>query len=209
MPTTDTTRTIRRATADDAPALLPVLVDAFMPGPVAEWLVPDETERRFVYYRYFRLALRLALEHGQVYTTGDRTGVAIWYLRDGSEPTPPPHYDHDLEYAAGKYTPRFKKLDQLFEAHHPPIPHRYLAYLAVGPAHQGLGIGTALLEHAHRELDGSNEVAYLEASNANNERLYSRQGWRGTAPMYLPQSGPPIRPMWRSPRPSAHVPQEQ
>ncbi|MFJ8579420.1 GNAT family N-acetyltransferase [Micromonospora sp. NPDC093277] len=196
MPTTQTDATIRRATPPDAAALVRVLVDAFFDGPVADWLIPDLAERRVVYHRYFRLMLNHGLRHGRVDTTTDLTGVAIWHRREDAIPAGPDLH-HELETACGEYAPKFLLLDALFEAHHPRMPHDYLAYLAVDPTAQGRGIGSALLNHAHRALDEKSQPAYLEASNEHNRRLYLRHGYESGQPMRASTEAPPIWPMWR------------
>lgn len=204
--TTPTSVTIRRATEDDAVNLLPVFVDAFLDGPVADWLIPDREVRRLVYFRYFRLMLRLGLKHGWIDTTDDLTAAAIWYRRDHSASHKPPlGYADDLAYATGRYAPKFELLDMVFEAHHPRMPHDYLAYLAVDPAHQRRSIGTALLTHAHAALDEQHRGAYLEASNVDNQRLYRRLGWETSEPLRVSVDGPQIWRMWRSPRTGADI----
>ncbi|MFD2768013.1 GNAT family N-acetyltransferase [Micromonospora eburnea] len=195
MPTTQTVA-IRRATPPDAAALVRVLVDAFFDGPVADWLIPGLAERRVVYHRYFRLMLDHGLRQGRVDTTTDLTGVAIWYRREDVIPAGPDLHD-ELEKACGEYAPKFLLLDALFAAHHPRVPHDYLAYLAVDPAAQGRGVGSALLNHAHRTLDARNEPAYLEASNEHNRRLYLRHGYQSGPPVQASTGAPPIWPMWR------------
>lgn len=197
MTTIPTDLAVRRATPPDARQLLPVLVDAFLDGPVADWLIPDRTERRAVYYRYFWLMLDHGLRHGRVDTTTNLAAVAIWYRRDETTtPTTPTHQDQ-LERACGIYAPKFLLLDALFAANHPHLPHEYLAYLAVDPGWQGRGIGSMLLDHAHKTLDAENQPAYLEASNEHNRRLYLRHGYQTGQPIQASWEAPPIWPMWR------------
>ncbi|MFY1702996.1 GNAT family N-acetyltransferase [Micromonospora sp. WMMA1923] len=187
---------VRPATPADTDALVPVLVDAFFHGPVADWLVPDPTERRLIYHAYFTTVLRHGLDHGQVHTTGDRAGVAIWYPR--LQPPPPPSLAHvrELEVATGRYAPVFSLLDTLFETHHPALPHHHLAYLAVTPDRQGQGIGAALLAAHHRRLDADGLPAYLEATSPRNRALYERAGYRVGTPIWIPD-GPTFWRMWR------------
>ncbi|MFD0783351.1 GNAT family N-acetyltransferase [Micromonospora azadirachtae] len=191
---------VRRATPVDARRLLPVLVHAYLSGPVADWLIPNITERRVVYYRYFRLMLTHGLRYGRVDTTDDLSAVAIWYRRDETPAPVVPTYREQLGQAAGKYAPKFVLLDTMFEAHHPRVPHDYLAFLAVDPERQGRGVGSALLNRAHARLDAEHRAAYLEASNERNRDLYLRLGYRTGAPMMLPTAGPPIWRMWRGQR---------
>ncbi|MGY0002476.1 GNAT family N-acetyltransferase [Micromonospora sp. I033] len=196
MVTTRTDLTVRQATVDDVPSLLPVLAEAFSTGTVAEWAVPEPADRLEVFTGYFRYMLALGLHHGRVDTTHDLSGVAIWYQRDE---TPPPHPDHlyGLEEITGQYAPKFLLLDAMFEARHPRLPHAYLAYIGVDPAVQSRGVGSTLLAHAHQALDAENLPAYLEASNPRNRNLYARHGYQAGPPMQPTSAGPSFWPMWR------------
>ncbi|MFG1779042.1 GNAT family N-acetyltransferase [Micromonospora sp. NPDC049048] len=193
----NSTLTVRQATRDDAGPLITVLVEAFLNGPVADWLVPDLDERRNVYFRYFTHVLHHGLQHGRVDTTSDLSAVAIWYTRDEVPLRAPADHHHKVEEATGRYAPKFLLLDAIFETHHPQAPHDYLAYVAVDPCQQGQGVGSALLTTAHRTLDATNRPAYLEASNTRNRDLYLRLGYRQGAPIHLPTQGPLIWRMWR------------
>ncbi|MGC4886640.1 GNAT family N-acetyltransferase [Micromonospora sp. DT227] len=191
--------TIRCATSADTDPLVPVLAEAFFDGPVADWLIPDHDDRRAVYHRYFTLVLRHGLDHGHVDTTADLSAVAIWYPRP--EPAPPSTAENQaaLEAATGRYAPKFTLLEAMFDVFHPRKPHHHLAYVAVSPAKQGQGVGTALLNRYHQLLDERGMPSYLEASNARNRELYLRLGYRDGEPLRLPVKGPTIWRMWRGP----------
>jgi GNAT superfamily N-acetyltransferase len=70
----------------------------------------------------------------------------------------------------------------------------------VTPERQGTGLGSALLDHYHRELDATGQPAYLEATNPRNRDLYPRHGYTTSGPFELPEGGPPMWGMWRDPR---------
>ena len=65
---------------------------------------------------------------------------------------------------------------------HPTEPHWHLAFLAVDPGHQSHGLGSALMEHTHRWLDQNGLPAYLEATNADNRRVYRRHDYADMTP---------------------------
>lgn len=199
MTQTNANVSTRRATPNDAGALVGVLAEAFMDGPVADWLVPDQSDRRLVYYRYFELVLKDGLDHGHVDTTANLSAVAIWYPR--SNPPEPSSGTHQeaLERATGAYAPKFALLEEMFEANHPREAHHYLAYVAVDPKQQRLGLGTLLLSGHHQQLDALSMPAYLEATTARNCKLYQRLGYLPGPSMYLPTAGPQIWRMWRAP----------
>ena len=53
----------------------------------------------------------------------------------------------------------------------------YLPIIGVDCAHQGQGIGAALMKHALQLIDGVGGSAYLESSNPRNVSLYQRHGF--------------------------------
>lgn len=196
-----TTVPIRAATAEDVEALSAVLVDAFRTGPLADWLVPDATERREVYGRCFPLVLAHALDAGRVEVAGDGAAVAIWLpATEAVAAEEPSEFDLRLAEAAGSSLDRFLQKISACEPHHPQAPHHYLAYLGVIPERQGTGLGSALLDHHHARLDAAGLPAFLEATNPRNRDLYLRHGYTTPGPIELPDGGPPMWGMWRKPR---------
>ena len=81
-------------------------------------------------------------------------------------------------------------LDQL-GSFHPSKPPWYSSLIAVDPAHQRKGHGSALMKHALIPCDKENKFAYLESTNPTNIPLYERYGFEvagklevGTAPPF-------------------------
>lgn len=200
MTNTDTAMSVRTATPDDAGRLISVLAEALFPGPVADWLIPNHDDRRFVFYRYFTHVVGRGLEHGHVETTADGSAVAIWYpwLKQSCEATA--EHQEAVEVATGAYAPRFALLEEVFGSYHPPHDsHHYLAFMAVSPEQQGNGGGAALLSNYHRHLDELEMPAYLEATTSRNRDFYLRFGYLPGPPMTLPDNGPKVWRMWRAP----------
>jgi ribosomal protein S18 acetylase RimI-like enzyme len=85
------------------------------------------------------------------------------------------------------------------EKFHPTEPHWYLPMIGVDPAHQGAGIGSALMMEALKAVDRDGIIAYLESSNPRNIPLYQRYGFEVIGEI---QSGssPVLRPMLRRAR---------
>ncbi|MDG4763494.1 GNAT family N-acetyltransferase [Solwaraspora sp. WMMD406] len=203
---------IRTAGLDDIPQAATLLTEAFLIAPVSQWLIADLSARSRVFRTLFTIELVEAIRNGgTVYVAGPVvspvaghfSGVAIWHprgRRTAADPDTVSEHQIRLITAAGPWQPRFASLGRLLAAHHPWQPHWHLAYLAVTPWRQGSGIGTALLHHHHRHLDGHGTPGYLEATTPRNRDLYLRHGYRAHGPIRLPD-GPPIWPMWREPRP--------
>lgn len=188
--------TVRPATRLDTRRLLMVLTDAFMDGPLADWLVPEAADRGAVAYRYSKLMVDLGLRHGQVDTTTDLAAVAIWYRRDEWPPTFRDRAGR-LARATGAYGQGFTMLDGLLDAHHPRLPHEHLAFLAVDRQMRGRGLGSTLLEVAHRRLDIFNRAAYVVATDPASRDLYARHGYQPAQPLRPGAGCPQVWPMWR------------
>ncbi|WP_433651552.1 GNAT family N-acetyltransferase [Micromonospora zamorensis] len=191
--------TVRQATPDDAGRLIGVLAEAFFHDPVAHWLISGHDDRRFVSYRYFTHVVGHSLQYGHVETTSDGSAAAIWYARPAPSPSIAAGRHTGVQEATGAYAPKFLLLETMLESHHPPEPHRYLAYAAVSPEHQGRGTGTALLSNYHQQIDPLGLPAYVEATSPRNRDLYLRLGYLPGPSMVLPNGGPRIWRMWRAP----------
>jgi GNAT superfamily N-acetyltransferase len=198
----------RATTAEDAAAAATIIAAAFSPLPACAWLVPDSSERVRILAAVFTITVEHALNFGVVDLLTQAAGggwadcgigTAVWF--DRTRPVPdPPDYKERLEVAAGTRYPRFELLDRLFERHHPPGPHQHLAFMAAAPGRQGAGIGAALLERHHAELDDRQLPAYLEASSPDSARLYSRYGYAPSGPAFDVTDGATFHPMWRYPK---------
>jgi GNAT superfamily N-acetyltransferase len=186
---------VHRATVGDADTIAHVLTKSFLDGPVADWLIPDQTTRREVYRRCFGLVAQHALRNGNVLVTDDGAGVALWYpmLKPAPED---PEFEAQLAVAAGEHIGRYALKLSATAEHHPTAPHYHLAYLGVRPDRQGAGLGSALLQAYHASLARAGTPGYLEATNERNRRLYLRQGYTSAEPVHLPDGGPPMWPMW-------------
>jgi GNAT superfamily N-acetyltransferase len=190
------------ARAADTGALSQIIAEAFHDLPPARWLVRDPVTRVAIFPGYFQIFVDLALANGIVHTTRGRDGVALWLpvSRDGPG-DPGPGYKARLATVAGPFLDRFEAFDAALDRSHPVgFAHHYLAMLAVRPAVQGQGIGTALLRAHHTTLDATGVPAYLEASSPRNHALYRRHGYLDKGrPIMLPD-GPVLWPMVRAVR---------
>jgi GNAT superfamily N-acetyltransferase len=186
----------------DTDEITEVLTAAMSDGPVARWMAPDPDDRREYAPEYFAIFAEHAVRFGEVYATvdpidGRLSGVALWFPLTRAIP-PPVDYDRRLKEASGPAFDRASQLDALLEEEHPIVPHHYLAFVAVRPERQNLGIGSAMLARHHSRLDRAGLPAYLEANDPRNRELYLRHGYQSRPPIMLP-GGPPVWPMWRPP----------
>jgi ribosomal protein S18 acetylase RimI-like enzyme len=190
---------VRRADVADADTVTEILATSFVTDPISRWIFPVNDEDLVRRNRgFFRPFVDLALAEGQVYTTSDDAGVAVWLNVDVTAPQDEDSdFDQRVLEACGEFGKQFLILGELFGAHHPSDEsHAYLMFVGVHPERQNEGVGTALLCDRFLELDGTRTPAYLEASSLENRRLYSRLGFDTICTLTLP-GGPDLWPMWR------------
>jgi len=196
--------TLRRAGANDVPALARTLARAFLDDPVAAWSCRRDSLRPAVLERFQASRLRQLLVHGEVWATAELTCAALWAPPGHARTTP----RQDLELARCLLHPRLAWRLPLvarglldIQRHHPADPpHRYLAVLGTDPSAPGQGLGSAILRPVLERCDADGVAAYLESSKERTIDFYARHGFRVTAELRLPR-GPSVWPMWREPQP--------
>jgi ribosomal protein S18 acetylase RimI-like enzyme len=195
----------RRATAADAGMLSRLFAAAFMTDPVMDWIARPGAKRAAGLERFFYWLMQMrAIPFGEVWMADDASVAAAW-LPPGTPASPGGLFEQI------KLVPMFVRLCGLprlargsamgaaMEKNHPHDPHYYLAFIAVAPRLQGMGLGGAMMEACLKRVDVSREPAYLENSNPKNTRLYERCGFV-TRKSISPPGAPPLLAMWREPR---------
>jgi len=195
----------RRAGTTDTPALSRLFAAAFTQDPVFDWIARAGPKRAVGLERFFFWLLGArAIPFGEVWMSEDASVAAAWLPPE--VPASPGGFLEQL-----RLMPVFVRLCGLprlargsamadaMEKQHPQERHFYLAFIAVAPRLQGLGLGSALLEANLARIDAAHESAYLENSNPRNTGLYERHGFvpRGNI---APRMAPPLIAMWRSAR---------
>jgi len=193
------------AGSGDLEALGDVLQAAFFDDPVMSWILPDEATRSRRLAGMFGILLRIHyLPMHTVWTTAEQSGAALW--------SPPGHWrvpPGDIARALpallrslGRHSVRaLRALDHVERQHPEGPPHWYLGVLGTGPAHQGQGVGSALMAPVLERCDREGVPAFLESSKESNIAFYARFGFVVTGTTQLPFGGPTVWPMWREPRP--------
>jgi len=195
----------RRATMDDAPALSRLFAAAFTTDPVMDWIARPGAGRARALEQFFFWLMRVrAIPFGEVWMAPDASVCAAW-LPPGTPASPGGFWEQM------KLMPMFVRLcgfprltrgsamGDAMEKNHPHDPHYYLAFIAVAPRLQGLGLGGAILETTIRRIDEAKGAGYLENSNPRNTRLYERMGFVAKKSI-SPPGAPPLIAMWRPAR---------
>lgn len=183
---------------EDKARLLQTIVLGFAADPMARWASPDPAvylSRRDEFFDAFGGG---AFDHGTAFVADDGAAVATWL---------PPGVDSDGDRLAAimaEQTPASRKdeMDRLFSRMadaHPKEPLWYLPLIAADPAHQGRGLGSALMEAAMARIDATGQPAYLESSNPRNVPFYERFGFEAQGEIRT-ETSPVLTPMYRKGR---------
>lgn len=183
-----------------------ILAEAFVDDPVWAAIGPRRRRHRAIACRAsFWAILGASFRHRaqiEVAHLGGRpAGVTISFAH-GDWPIPDSAALRELAWAAvAGPAPVLRGFrdDRTMRAAHLSEPHHYLWFIAVDPAHQGTGIGRALLASMHARSDASRLPAYLETATEINRRLYESVGYEAIGELRLP-SGPL---MWQMKRRAA------
>ncbi|HVV65348.1 MAG TPA: GNAT family N-acetyltransferase [Rhizomicrobium sp.] len=190
----------RRAREADAGSLARLFAAAFLSDPVFEWIARPGAGRARALERFFFWLLRhRAIPFGEVWVA---QGAAAAWLPPGA-PASPGGLAQQLmllptfvRLCGFSRLMRGSAVGEAMEKSHPREAHFYLAFVAVAPRLQGMGLGGTMLESTLRRVDEQGLPAYLENSNPRNARLYERLGFR-TRRNIAPPGAPAMMAMWR------------
>lgn len=193
---------IEHATSPDAiahlaPAGVPtaagVLARAMTEDPGWIHLFPDPATRRRRLTRVFELAVgRLYLDLGESFAV-DGAAAAIW-APPGTHAVPwsaALGLIPRLGWLIGRRTPAALRMYREMARRAPREPHHYLAALGVDPAHQGRGLGAAIIQPVLDRCDQTRTLAWLESTNPRNHAFYRRVGFVSADELAIP-GGPTV-----------------
>lgn len=195
---------VRRATAVDVVAASAVLADAFADYPWTRWTVDsaDHSERVGALQR---LSMeRVALPYGAVWVAVDEgdeiVGAAMWGLPDA---TVPASVLHQMELEQAKLEGARHEASVAAEAAvsrlRPTVSHYYLGTVGTRRDHQRHGHGAALLAPVLDRAKEEHTQVFLETSSPENVEFYTRLGFVTVAELDIPEAGPHVWAMARTP----------
>ena len=145
----------------------------------------------------------LSLPHGEVLTTDDRVGGALWIPSDKSEIGLAQRISLLPIMIRAVSLRGLKRLMGVIDAMdkvHPHEAHYHLQFIGIDPDHQGKGLGSALIQPMMERCDREGCGAYLENTKEENFAFYERFGFTVTDELDLGPGAPPVWCMWRAPR---------
>ncbi|MBK9124010.1 MAG: GNAT family N-acetyltransferase [Chloroflexi bacterium] len=183
-----------------------LLADVFQHDPMMQYLyagVPNMRERSLPFYR---AALRMGTLYGEVHTTSELDGVAIWIkpgntdfsfgqmLRSG-------FFTAILRTGFRPFSRFMKSANTILPLEKQAIsgPRWALMFVAIRPELQGRGIGRKLLEPILVRAAADGIPCYLESTNERNLTFYQRLGYRTVVEADIPDGGPHVWVMLRDP----------
>ena len=190
----------RTASAAEFPAIARCLARAFDDDPVSGFLFPDPRARRARLESFYRIVLGMMESHGAIQVDAEMRGAAVWQAPSPPKPSLLDGIVGALVMMSVLRTASLRALalGRAVNAVHIAEPHWYLSLLGTDPAHQGQGVGSALVAPILERCDREGVPAYLESSREENVPFYERLGFRVTQVLSVP-SGPTLWAMLRAP----------
>ncbi len=167
---------------------------SFFDYPLMTFCRPDARGRARCLERCFGWTISYGLRYGEVYTTADLAGLAIWLppgrtrvapwrcLMSGFPLIP------SLVGLGPFFTQMARNERSAQRAHREtvPGPHWYLWALAVDPDRQGQGIGTVLIRPGLEKADAACLPCYLETHNQKSIPFYAKHGFETAGTEQVP-----------------------
>ena len=171
-----------------------VLARAFRGEPYPRHVLPAESYDLRLRSLY-RHVVEVGVGSGRAEVDELVRGVAVWVDSDRLPSI-------SVEQAKSIYGLRFERAADCAERIarlRPPGEQVVLETLGVDPEHRGLGVARRLLESGLARADSRSLPVYLETARIENVRMYEKFGFAVGRVIELPEGGPSIWTMLRSP----------
>lgn len=192
---------VARAGLQRLDALASTFGRAFVNEPMMLWpmgLVGDVADPLTRCFRYF---LEAALGLGVVWEVADGNGAAVWvspaqaHTWEAADPWNQARISAMTDDGGRRYDAFWEWVD----SRTPDEPLWLLDSIAVAPARQGQGLGSALIASGCNQADAAGVPAFLSTGTLRNVEIYGRSGFRVVDEADAPGGGPHIWFMRRDP----------
>ncbi|TFH04878.1 MAG: N-acetyltransferase [Candidatus Thorarchaeota archaeon] len=163
-----------------------MLLEAFRDDPLTHYFIPPCDNWEELVSKYFAFRLRFGIMYGEAYAISPKIeGLAAWFAPGKSDMT-----NFRMMRAGGMALSRDMGKDIIsrmniigeyiskIRKQHVTVPHWHLFPIAVDPAYQGKGFGSALLRPMLDRIAGDGLPCYLETQNEKNRSLYEHFGFK-------------------------------
>ena len=166
---------------------------AFFEDPLANFLFPEEKTRQQSLMDYFEFRIRYGILYGEVYSTKNLEGVAVWIAPKNVKMT-----QWKMLRAGGMklYSKLGKEIinrmglieQYTSELHHKsaPIEHWHLTPIGVDTNQRGKGFASQLIRPMLQRCDEENVACFLETQSKTNVEIYKRYGFRVVEKGFIP-----------------------
>ncbi|MDQ6732325.1 MAG: GNAT family N-acetyltransferase [Actinomycetota bacterium] len=173
--------------------LAPVFGRAFVTEPMMLWPMGEHGDVVDRFTRCFASFLNAAADAGVVWEAGDAQGAAVWVPPDRSPPWEQhPWNQPQITALTNDAGHRYDTFWTWVDFHSPDEPLWQLDSIAVEPAVQGHGIGTALITAGLDQARADGLGAFLSTGTPGNVSVYQRCGFRVIEDLDAPGGGPHI-----------------
>jgi GNAT superfamily N-acetyltransferase len=183
-----------------------MLTRSFLDYPLMQYVNADVSRRQRGVPTLYGGIVRDTLRYGEVHVSQRFEGACCWLPPGVGLPT----FGREVRsgmlglplgfgWAGFQRLVEYDKMQRRLHEQHAKGPHWFLATIGVDPAHQGRGIGSALMAPVLARADEERIPCYLETHTTDNVRLYERHGFRVVEHLENPTSVP-LWGMLRPPR---------
>ena len=190
---------IRVAAPGDRSAIAATLAHAFVDDPAMRFIFPDPADRARRLPRLFALLFDTDGPAGMRLATGDIEAATLWRAPGKAETGVWEMIRHapGMLHALGGAVGRALRVANAIDAHHPKSDFWYLHIAGCDPAHQGRGIGGAIVRDGLARVAGAGLPCYLETPLEKNISFYRGLGFELTETWDVPGGGPRFWSMMR------------
>ena len=170
--------TIESAAADRLPVLADVVGRAFLDDPMIRWPMAESPDMHARVARFFSVIYGPLIGDGNIWEAGDGAGFAHW-VPPGSAGDALDTTEELMAALVSLTDDGGARYDVLWAWIEERVPDDvwYLDMIGVDPAHQGRGIGAALIRFGLERAAAHGADAFLETAVPGNVPYYERFGF--------------------------------